>query len=320
MEKFNLVGDIGATNARFSVVKVGTSDLENIRYLPCNEFANFQEAISTYLSEHSGVTINSASFAIAGAVHSDSFKLANNHWHINKKNVASALNDTPIHWLNDFSAQALATTVLPHNDLQIVNAGCIRTERQRLAIGAGTGLGVCGLLKSNNRWITTPGEGGHVDFSPNSELQFEVFKILQRHYGHVSVERILAGPGILNLYKALAEIHGQEVKFNTPKEISSAATEVSADPLSHDTLQLFCQIFGQVAGNAALIMGSLGGVYITGGVIRSFIDLFLASDFKRCFENKGRFQDYMSDIPVYVSTTRHMGLIGAADMLNNMTN
>jgi glucokinase len=317
MGQYNLVGDIGATNARFSVVKVGTSDLENIRYLPCTEFANFQEAASAYLSEFAGINIGSACFAIAGAVHSESFKLANNHWHINKNDVTSALNDIPIHWLNDFSAQALATTALPPNDLRVVNAGCMRPERQRLAIGAGTGLGVCGLLKSSNGWVTTPGEGGHVDFSPNSELQFKVLIHLQKKYGHVSVERILSGPGILNLYQALAEIRGQEAKFKTPAEITRAATSSNADQLSYDTLQLFCQIFGRVAGDAALNMGALGGVYITGGVIRNFLDLFLASNFKKCFEDKGRLQGYMSDIPIFISTTRYMGLLGAVQAINN---
>jgi len=316
MKKYNLVGDIGATNARFAIVAEGGSELENIQYLPCADFNNLQGAIKSYLSGLSEINVKSACIAIAGAIHTQSFKLANNHWHINKNDVAAELDSIHLHWINDFTAQALATIDLSKEDTIVINSGCKQSDRVRLAIGPGTGLGVCGLLPSTNGWKPVMGEGGHVDFAPNSELQFEILKLLQKRFGHVSVERLLSGPGILNLYQALAEINEQKIQFESPAEVTSAALDVNPDQLSIDTLKLFCQIFGSVVGDAALNMGALGGVYITGGVIRNFLDFFLKSEFQNSFEDKGRLRDYMISIPIYFSKARYMGLLGAVKMLN----
>ena len=316
MSKYNLIGDIGATNARFAVVCDGEHRLQNIRYLPCSEYANLQSAINFYLTEFSDIDISSACFAIAGASHTETFKLANNDWKIKKGDVVSELNNINVTWVNDFTAQAIATTMLSEDDIIVINPGSIQNDRARLAIGPGTGLGVCGLIPASNEWVPVMGEGGHVDFAPNSQLQFEIFSLLQKQFEHVSVERVLSGPGIVNLYKSLAIINGQQSIFDTPAEITNAANDAKPDQLCFDTLQLFCQIFGSVAGNAALNVGALGGVYITGGVIRNFVDLFINSDFQKSFEDKGRLRDYMTNIPVYFSEARYMGLLGAAKILN----
>jgi glucokinase len=316
MSKCNLIGDIGATNARFAIVDDGEYKLQNIRYLPCTEYSAMQDAIEKYLSEFSGIEIATACFAIAGASHTETFKLANNDWKINKGDVVSALNNVNVTWVNDFTAQAIATTMLSEDDIIVINPGSIQNDRARLAIGPGTGLGVCGLIPASNEWVPVMGEGGHVDFAPNSQLQFEIFSLLQKQFEHVSVERVLSGPGIVNLYKSLAIINGQQSIFDTPAEITNAANDAKPDQLCFDTLQLFCQIFGSVAGNAALNVGALGGVYITGGVIRNFVDLFINSDFQKSFEDKGRLSDYMADIPIHLSEARYMGLLGAAKILN----
>ena len=320
MSKYNLIGDIGATNTRLAVVKDGSVELENIRYLACSEYKNLQSAINFYLTELPQVEINSACFAIAGAVHTETFKLVNNDWQVNKEDVMLALNNIDVIWVNDFTAQAIATTILSRKDVVVINPGIIQKDRARLAIGSGTGLGVCGLIPASNEWIPAMGEGGHVDFAPNSELQFRVMKILQKQFGHVSVERILSGPGIVNLYRALAIINQKKVKFTTPAQITSAANKPNPDQLCYETLQLFCQIFGSVAGSAALYIGALGGVYITGGVIRNFFELFVKSDFLKSFNDKGRFRGYMESIPVYFSEARYMGLLGASQILINNKN
>ncbi len=314
---FNLVGDIGATNARFSLVPLNSSDLKNIKKLPCNDFETFQDAISFYLSSFPEAKIHSACFATAGTVHLESFKLANNHWYINKQDVSSVLKNVDIHWVNDFTAQALATTVLTANDIIVINPGHKRPESLRLAIGPGTGLGVCGLAMSDGSWVPIMGEGGHVDLPSNSNLQVEVLSLLSKKYGHVSVERVLSGPGIVNLYSILCQINGEKAQFNLPAEISVAATSANPDQIAFDTLQLFCSVFGSVAGNAALNMGAIGGVYITSDLVRNFLDLFLKSEFQQSFESKGRLQSYMAEIPVYLSIKDNMGLLGTVHVLNH---
>jgi len=315
-QPYNLVGDIGGTNARFALVAPGKSELMSIKTLQCTKFETVQEAIKSYLSSINDAEIISACIASAGTTHLDVFKPANNDWVINKSNVSSALNDIQVNWINDFSAQALATTTLKSNDVIVINKGAIQPERVRLVIGPGTGLGTCGLINSSNGWVPLPAQGGHSDFAPNSSLEIEIWTLLQKQFGHVAVERILSGPGIVNLYKALCQINEKEVLFNSPSEITSAAIKVNPDSMSKETLHLFCRIFGSVTGSIALSTGCLGGIYITSDLVRNFLDFFIDSDFLKSFEDKGRLKYYMTDIPIFISKKENMGLIGSTYQLN----
>jgi glucokinase len=315
-QPYNLVGDIGGTNARFALVAPGKSELMSIKTLQCTKFETVQEAIKSYLSSINDAEIISACIASAGTTHLDVFKPANNDWVINKSNVSSALNDIQVNWINDFSAQALATTTLKSNDVIVINKGAVQPERVRLVIGPGTGLGTCGLINSSNGWVPLPAQGGHSDFAPNSSLEIEIWTLLQKQFGHVAVERILSGPGIVNLYKALCQINEKEVLFNSPSEITSAAIKVNPDSISKETLHLFCRIFGSVTGSIALSTGCLGGIYITSDLVRNFLDFFIDSDFLKSFEDKGRLKYYMTDIPIFISKKENMGLIGSTYQLN----
>ena len=311
-----MVGDIGGTNARFALVAPGKSELMSIKTLQCTKFETVQEAINSYISSINDAEIISACIASAGTTHLDIFKPANNDWVINKSNVSSALNDIQVNWINDFSAQALATTTLKDNDVIVINQGAIQPERVRLVIGPGTGLGTCGLINSSNGWVPLPAQGGHSDFAPNSSLEIEIWTLLQKQFGHVAVERILSGPGIVNLYKALCQINEKKVLFNSPSEITSAAIKVNPDSISKETLHLFCRIFGSVTGSIALSTGCLGGIYITSDLVRNFLDFFIDSDFLKSFEDKGRLKYYMTDIPIFISRKENMGLIGSTYQLN----
>ena len=313
---YNLVGDIGGTNARFALLVPGESELISIKALQCNQFKTIQEAIKSYLSSINNVQIESASIATAGTTHLDVFKLANNNWTINKADVSSALNDIEVKWINDFSAQALATTSLTNDDVIIINKGVVQADSMKLVIGPGTGLGTCGLIESSGRLMPLPAQGGHSTFAPNSDLEIKILTILHKQFGHVSTERILSGPGIVNLYKALCQINTKSVLFNTPSEITSAAIKLKPDLMAKETLHLFCQIFGSVTGTIALTNGSLGGIYITSDLIRNFLDFFINSDFLKSFEDKGRLKYYMTDIPIFISKKENMGLIGSTYQLN----
>jgi glucokinase len=316
-QSYNLVGDIGATNARFALVAPGSSDIENIQSLKCEDFDNIQSAISFYISSFLELDIVSACFATAGTVHLDVFKLANNHWTINKSDVAKTLNGVTIKWINDFTAQAFATTTLTDSEVITLNKGIVKPEKLRLVIGPGTGLGVCGLIMSPSGWLPIAGEGGHSDFAPNTSIEYEILTLLAKKFGHVAVERILSGPGIMNLYEALCQINGKDRIYTTPSEITAAAVNAGADPIADETIQMFCKIFGSVAGSMALTVGALGGVYITSDLVRNFLDLFIESDFQKSFESKGRLQSVLEDIPVYLSKKKNMGLIGTVYEINN---
>ena len=317
-EFYNLVGDIGGTNARFAIVPVGSSELMSIKTLQCEKFETIQQALQFYLSSIEGVQISSACIASAGTVHLDSFKPANNDWVINKSDVSSALNKIQVSWINDFNAQALATTTLSDNNVVTIKEGIEQPDRLRLAIGPGTGLGLCGLIRTSNGWVSVPTQGGHSDLAANTSLEIEILILLQKKFGHVAVERVLSGPGIVNLYEALCQINGKDILFQSPSEITAAAINPNPDHLSKETLHLFCQIFGSVTGSIALTTGSLGGIYITSDLIRNFLDFFIESDFVESFENKGRMKYFMTDIPIYFSKKENMGLFGATHYLNNL--
>ena len=318
MASYNLVGDIGGTNARFAIVSQGSSELISIKTLHCEKFETVQQALQFYLSSIEDIKISSACIASAGTVHLDTFKPANNDWVINKSDVSSALNNIQVSWINDFKAQALATTLLSNNDVITIKAGIEHPDRLRLVLGPGTGLGVCGLISSSGEWVSVATQGGHSDLAPNTSLEIEVLTLLQKKFGHVAVERALSGPGIVNLYEALCEINGKDILFHSPSEITAAAINPNPDHLSKETLHLFCQIFGSVTGSMALTMGSLGGIYIASDLIRNFLDFFIGSEFVQNFENKGRMEYYMTDIPIYFSKKENMGLLGATHYLNHL--
>jgi len=317
-EFYNLVGDIGGTNSRFAIVPVGSSELMSIETLHCEKFETIQQALQFYLSSIEGIQISSVCIATAGTVHLDTFKPSNNDWVIDKSEVSLVLNNIQMSWINDFNAQALATTTLSENEVVTIKEGVEQPERLRLAIGPGTGLGVCGLIKSSSGWVSVPTQGGHSDLAANTSLEIEILTLLQKKFGHVAVERVLSGPGIVNLYEALCQINGKEILFHLPSEITAAATNPNPDHLSKETLQLFCQIFGSVTGSMALTTGSLGGIYITSDLIKNFLDFFIESDFVASFENKGRMKYFMTDIPIYFSKKDNMGLLGATYYLNNL--
>ena len=163
-----------------------------------------------------------------------------------------------------------------------------------------------------------PAQGRHTDFAPNSNLEIEILKILKKQFGHVSVERILSGPGIVNLYKAICQINGRDIIFQSPSEATSAAIQSNPDLTAKETLHLFCKIFGSVTGTIALTTGCLGGICITSDLVRNFLDFFLESDFLESFQDKGRLDYYMTDIPICISKKQNMGLIGSAYKINNL--
>jgi len=229
-EFYNLVGDIGGTNARFAIVPVGSSELMSIKTLHCEKFKTILQALQFYLSSIKDIQISSACIASAGTVHLDTFKPSNNDWLINKSDVSSVLNNIQVSWINDFNAQALATTELTDIDLITIKAGIDQPDRLRLAIGPGTGLGVCGLIRSSGGWVSVPTQGGHSDLAPNTSLEIEILTLLQKKFGHVAVERVLSGPGIVNLYEALCQINGKEILFHSPSEITAAAINPNPGP------------------------------------------------------------------------------------------
>lgn len=313
---YALVGDIGGTNARFALVRTGEFKPQAIEVLACGDYDNLDAAIADYLQRCGVGDVQEACLAVASPVRGTQVRMTNNHWRFDSEEVRQQFGWRTFKVINDFTAMALGVPHVAEDHLIHVCGGPGDPRRPRLVIGPGTGLGVSGLVPIQHGWAPLMTEGGHVDFAPTDDTEMAILRILKARFGRVSVERILCGQGLLNLYQAHAEIQGVAAPLDAPEKITAAALD-SSDALARHTLRHFCELLGRTAGNAALTLGSLGGVYLCGGIVPRFVDFFLESPFQNGFEDKGRMRPLMESTPVYVVMETYTGLLGAAEALGN---
>jgi glucokinase len=321
-----LVADVGATNARFALVNPPGAAPRDERTLRCADFPTLVAAVEHYLAQLGGVRPNAAAVAIANPVTGDHIKMTNHVWEFSIEQSRVALGLERLVVLNDFTALALSLPHIARGELHKVGGGEPAADAAIALIGAGTGLGVSGLIPifdvggapsrgaGSGSWAPLRGEGGHVSLSPVDPREMEILKLVWRDYRHVSAERLLSGIGFENLYLAIAALEGQSVPPLTPAEITQRAL-AGGDPLCVNVVNTFCAMLGTVAGNLALTLGALGGLYIGGGIVPKLGVFFDNSPFRARFEDKGRFAQYMSAIPAYVILANNPALIGASRAL-----
>ncbi|MCK2184475.1 glucokinase [Halomonas getboli] len=312
-----LIGDIGGTNARFALVTPGAFAPHDILSLPCADYPGLVEAIRDYL-ERVGATGDAAPreacLAFACPTHGERIKMTNNPWSFTRAEVKDALGLELFKPINDFTAQALGVPHVADDELVEIQPGVTMPHAARLVIGPGTGLGVAGVFPGRHAWIPLPAEGGHVTFAPTDEREHNLLRHFRNRYGRISVERLLCGQGLLDLYLAHCSLKGANPRYATPADVTEAAGE---DPIARDTLLRFLKILGDVSGDAALTLGARGGVYLCGGILPRLLDWLPRSRFREAFADKGRMHGYNADIPVKVVTAPWTGLLGAAEALHN---
>ncbi|MFO1424018.1 MAG: glucokinase [Candidatus Competibacteraceae bacterium] len=310
----DLIADIGGTNARFALA---TPDgrIQSERVLSGADYPDLIQAAAAYLRGIAGPHPRRAAVAVATPVTGDWIQFTNSHWSFSRRAAEQALGLERLLILNDFTALALALPLLGSNERRQVGGGTTVENAPIGLIGPGTGLGVSGLVWSGSHWIPLQTEGGHVTFSPANEREWVIGQILQRQFGHVSPERFLSGPGLVNLYTALAELEGWPAEGLAPAEITERAL---AENCRHcaEVVEMFLGMLGTAAGNLALTLGARGGVYIGGGIVPRLGDFFDRSAFRARFEAKGRFNSYLAAIPTWVITADHPALRGAAAALD----
>lgn len=304
-----LVADIGGTHARFALAVDGA--LSDLRVLDCADFADPGAMVETYLEGIDGPRPRVAVLAVASPLTGDDIRLTNLPWRFSAQALRARLGMERLEFLNDFTALALALPHLNARDLRPVGGGNPDPRAARALLGAGTGLGVSGLIPAGNGWAPITGEGGHVTLCAADGREAELLGLLRERFGHVSAERVLSGPGLGNLFDALARLRGCGDTAPAPESIVRAALDGSS-PLCVEVLETFCALLGNVAGNLALTLGARGGLYIGGAVVPALGEWFASSPFRARFEAKGRFCSYLADIPCYVITAEHPALIGLA--------
>lgn len=304
-----LIGDIGGTNARFAIWE--NDALHSVRVFATADYTSPEHAIGVYMADlklQKG-DIGAACLAVAGPVDGDEFRFTNSHWRLSRKAFCQTLQVGHLLLINDFTAMALGMTRLQPDEYQLVCEGEADPARPAVVIGPGTGLGVGTLIGLRNGWMALPGEGGHVDLPVGSPREAQLRAHIEAQIGHVSAETILSGGGLLRLYQTVCEVDGHEPSCISPAQVTEAG--LAGDPVARETLEQFCRFLGRVAGNNVLTVGGRGGVYIVGGVIPRFLEIFMQSGFAESFADKGCMSDYFKGIPVWVVTAEFSGLLGA---------
>lgn len=308
-----LVGDVGGTNARFALARMvdGRPVLLQHQSFPAAQYPTFLKGVAAFV-DGCEVKPSGGVIAVAGPVGDGAIDLTNSPWAASETELQT-LGLNPVRLINDFEALAWSAPFLPPDTLERLGGPETGDPHATLAVlGPGTGFGVSALVRDvHGREMAMPSEGGHACFAPGDPVEDEVLRILRRHHDPVSIERLICGPGLVNLHRALAEIDGRETGIDDPAEITTTALADPQGPCGV-TLTRFCAILGAVAGDIALTTGARGGVYIAGGIAPRILPFLKAGHFRDRFERKDRYEAYMADIPTRVITHPHAALLGAA--------
>jgi glucokinase len=311
-----LLGDVGGTNARWAWQEAPGKVLTNVSTYPCADFPSIRDVISHYLTQHHLPSPASVAFGTANPVIGDFVQMTNHHWQFSISELKEQLGTHTCLVMNDFAALAASLPALGLGDLHAIGGGRAVSGQPMAVIGPGTGLGVATLVRDQDgRYLVVPGEGGHVTLAAADDREAEVIGVLRKRFGHVSAERALSGPGLAALHDAICALQGQAQPGMDPAQVTTLGLDGS-DANCVEALQLFTSFLGNVAGNLALTHGARGGVFIGGGIVPRLGAFFTSSPFRKRFEQKGRFAQYLAQIPTSVITAAAPGLVGAACALD----
>ncbi len=328
-----IVADIGGTNARFGLVEelvLGRQPtVKNIQILPGTNFPTFEDALDHYIQSIDGCVPQAACIAIASPIEGDRIHMTHLPWAFSIQEVKKRFGFKMFDVMNDFNAVAMGVSVVTQNDIKQIKDGLVECKENKAIVGPGTGLGVSALTfcETANQWLPISGLGGHVNIPVANEFEIEILRAAQKELPHVSAELLISGTGLPHLYNAVSYVLGKaesDTGADTDTDTTKTASEITRLAFEEknstcvEVLSVFCSLLGSVAGNLALTFGARGGVYIAGGIVPRFLEFLSVSEFTNRFENKGVMSEYVKNIPVYVLTNPHNGLIGAAVSLANM--
>lgn len=314
-----LLADVGGTNARFAWIAQAGDTISQVQVLPCAAHATLADAVRSYLAQGNLPAPRAMAMGIATPVVDDWVRMTNHHWAFSQQALQHELGLDTLLVLNDFTALALALPALPDTQLRQIGGGAALPHRPKALLGPGTGLGVSGLVPSAAGWTPLAGEGGHVTLAAHDDREEALIRHLRQRYGHASAERALSGAGLVALYEAVCALDGRDIDSLLPSEVTSRGL-AGSDAACAEALSHFCALLGSVAGDLALTLGALGGVYIGGGIAPRLGTYLTTSRLRERFEDKGRYRAYLSAIPLLVIDANvSPALEGAALALHQAT-
>jgi len=312
-----LVGDVGGTNARFALVDT-EGRIRNLHVFEARQYSSLTDIIADYLKR----TVGSrrpprAVIAVAGPVLDGEIEFTNLDWVVSEGDLLATFEFEAVKLINDFAGQALACPLLTDDELRPLGPKLRGgSDCPMVVMGAGTGFGVAGLARGDRGDLALSTEGGHAAFAPTDDVEYAAWKRLKAQHGRVSIERLLSGQGLYDLYLTLAEMRGQNRFLADQRAVMEAGT--AGDELAGETLDRFCSILGSVAGDLALTFGARGGVFISGGIAPRMAERLANGTFRERFEAKGRLRPYLEQIPTSLVLHPYPAIIGAARELETM--
>jgi glucokinase len=308
-----LLGDIGATNARFAVLANGA--VGSIRSFDVAKFTRFADCVSAFLKDHRQHSeIDRALFAIAGPVKGDRCLLTNCSWVVDAQEIHNTF-DLQAQIINDFEAVAYSLPSLATAELVKIEGGRAELAAPMAVLGPGTGLGVACLVPGIGKQLVISSEGGHATLAGANDREDEIIKHLRNRFGHVSAERLVSGDGLENIHQAIVELGGIVLEPRSAADITKRALDGDCQ-VARDALTTFCAFLGSFAGNVALTFGARGGVYVAGGISPRIVGFLSQSEFRDRFEAKGRFRPYLEAVPTYVVVHPAAAFLGLKSLLD----
>ena len=311
-----IAADVGGTNARVSVVRAnadGTLQVLSWQRYPCADYPSLAAILADFVEDHPAREgIDCMVIASAGVVLDDEVINSNLPWRISLAQLRSALHLRELHVVNDFAAAAHGVCRLIASDTRLLTPGAHQADETgpALVVGAGTGLGAAVCIPAANGVVVLPTEAGMAAFAPGNELEIDILRWLRRQgQDHICTEQLLSGPGLLNLYRALAEFQAAPAPLQTPAQIVQAAQQNA--PLALETVLAFCGLLGSVIGDLAMSC-SARSVYIAGGVVPQLVDFLPRSEFSARLVGKGAMRAVLERIPVRLVENERLGVLGAA--------
>jgi glucokinase len=316
-----LAGDIGGTNTRLAVVAMEDRWPRVMveQTFPSREHESFDEIVRQFLGQH-GLTIKRACFGVAGPIRNRQVNLSNLPWVVDGDQLVTVFGFDAVTLVNDLEATGFGIVALEAKDFAVLNEGVSESDGNTAIISAGTGLGEGGVLVEGKLRRPFASEGGHADFAPRNELEIELLRYLTPQFHHVSYERVLSGPGLLNIYTFLRDTGrseepawlADEMREAAPSAVITRAALEGKSELCVQALDLFVSIYGAEAGNLALKVKATGGVFLGGGIAPRIIEKLKGPAFMEAFTAKGRMRPLLEEVPVRVVLNDMTALLGAA--------
>jgi len=316
-----LVGDIGGTktNLAYFTEFNGAPRFRQLETYASEEAGGLVDILVQYFDKHQ-IEVKAACFAIAGPVMDGRCQTTNLPWEVSEETLRQKFGWPRVELINDLAATAFSIPLLGRTDTASLKPGQAVAKQTIALVAPGTGLGQALLVSVKDRYLSVASEGGHADFAPTTNEEVLLWRHLQQKLGHVSIERVASGPGLVNIYSWLRASYSraepewlkQRMQTSDPTAVIAQAALDKEDPLCAQALKRFVSILGSVAGNLALTGFARGGVYLGGGIPPKILPALKANAFRRSFVSKGRFETFLEKIPIHVILNEKAALLGAA--------